>query len=391
MSAKRFKPKKRAPNEEKFTDYLYPAPEINVGKGGKKKEGWLTVSEPGEEPQHQLHWAEYGNPKGDPVIVLHGGPGGDCNPVYARFFDPKHYRIILFDQRGGGQSKPPAETKNNDVWHLIDDINKLRTHLGIGEKEKAHLFGGSWGVTLALAYAIKHPDKVKSMTLRGLSLCRRVDDDFFYQGDAAFWDKPTGDPDRQRAMGVGRYFPEVWKDYVEFIPPEERGDMVAAYWKRMKGDCGPEAQKEAQIRWSVLEGATCKLTPDEGLRADFEKDEFARKLATLECLYFYRGAFSQGQEQRSSYDDNYILDNIGKIVNIPTEIVQGRYDMVCGRNQPDEFLTAWKKAQRDEKKQPKLHIIDDAGHSMTEPGISAKLVDITERFKYLGTDKHRGG
>jgi len=314
--------------------------------------GYLKVS---DEPLHELYYEEYGNSVGQPVIFIHGGPGSGCKPSYARFFDPEFYRIILFDQRGAGKSKPHASLENNTIWHLIDDITKLRAELGINGK--MHVFGGSWGSTLSLTYAINHPETVKSLTLRGIFLCRREDLSIFYQGDAA----DLGNP---QLIGIGRFFPEAWQQYVEFIPQSERSDMIAAYNKRLTGS-DEEERLEAAKRWSVWEGATSKLVPDPDFAEEYNDRHFALSFARIENHYFINGGFLDKEKGR---DQNYILDNISKISDIEAHVVHGRYDMVCPRNQADELIKAWPEA--------KLYIIDDAGHNAMEPGLRAKLVEI---------------
>lgn len=346
------------------TDALYPEIKAN-------KSGLLNVS---DNPPHQVYWEEYGNPNGAPVMFVHGGPGGGCEPKYARFFDPEHYRIILFDQRGAGKSLPMASLEDNTTQHLIGDMNKLRDHLNIDGK--MHLFGGSWGSTLSLAYSIAHPENVQSMTLRGIFLCRPQDLNVFYQGDAA----DRGNPN---LMGTGRYFPEAWEQYVDFIPEAERGDMVGAYHKRLTGN-NEELKLEAAKRWSIWEGTTSKLSPEKDLENKYGDREFALKFARIENHYFMNGAFMSKDGGR---DQNYIIDNIDRIKDIPTEIVHGRYDMVCPRNQADDLVAAWNKAQKDPAKRPPLHISDHAGHSMMEPENTAKLVEMTNRFRELDKGK----
>jgi proline iminopeptidase len=342
-----------------MSEVLYPPSEA-------LKSGYLTVS---KNPPHELYWEEHGNPDGAPVMVVHGGPGAGCSPKMAQFFDPDHYRIILFDQRGAGKSKPFASLEKNTTGHLVGDMMSLRQALGI--EGKMHVFGGSWGSTLALAYAIGYPETVQSLTLRGIFLCRKQDIDIFYQQDAA-------DPGNPALMGVGRFFPEAWKPYVDFIPPAERHDMVAAYHKRLTSS--DEAVKlEAALRWTLWEGATSYLIPD--IKENFSDPAFALPFARIENHYFMHGAFLA--PDNIEREQNFIIDYIRRIASIPTEIAQGRYDMVCPRNQADDLCAAWNAAQPDPALRPKLHIIDDAGHSQWEPGITKKLVEITNRFREL--------
>lgn len=344
------------------------------------KEDLIKVS---DTPPHEVYYAEYGNPNGEPVIYLHGGPGSGTKPSQARYFDPKHYRIILFDQRGCGKSRPHAKDDlkgalaDNDTPHLIEDMNKLRDHLGI--KGKMHLFGGSWGSTLALAYAIAHPENVKSMTLRGIFLCRKQDDDFFYQGDAA-------DPGNPSLMGTGRFFPEEWKRFVEMVPKSERGDMIKAYHKLLNSP-DKATRQEAAKRWSQWEAATMHLVKNQAKIDDFGDPDHAVAFANIENHYFLNGSFLGGAGD-ANRDQSYILKHIDRIKNIPTEIVQGRYDMVCPRNQADDLVSAWNEVQPDEAKRPKLHTTD-AGHSWSEPVNVIKLTEITDRFKTLRQDIQR--
>lgn len=332
--------------------------------------GYLKVS---EQPPHEIYWEEHGNPKGDPVIFLHGGPGAGVGDKSARFFDPQHFRIILFDQRGAKRSKPYASLDANTTPELIKDIDKLRHALGI--KGKAHLFGGSWGSTLALAYAIAHPEKVKSMTLRGIFLCRKPDLDVFYQGDAS----DLGNP---RLMGTGRFFPGEWKKFVEIVPKEMRRDMIAAY-RQLLNSSDKTLREEAAKRWSQWEAATMHLETNQKEIDDFGDLSHAVAFVNIENHYFMHGAFLGGTNR----NQNYIVENVAKIRNIPTQIVQGRYDMVCPRNQADDLVNAWIAVQSDEKKRPVLHILDNAGHSWSEPPIVRKLTDLTDSLRLLGTDK----
>lgn len=329
-----------------------------------RQTGFLKVS---DNPQHEIFWQEYGNPEGDPVMVVHGGPGGRCPPDYARFFDPAHYRILMFDQRGAGKSRPYASLEDNTTQNLVQDMLKLRQHFSV--TGKMHLFGGSWGSTLSLVYAIMHPETVKSMTLRGIFLCRKQDIDVFYQGDAA-------DPGNPRLLGSGRYFPQQWQTYVEGIPPAERQDMVSAYYKRLTS-ADPDVRIDAATRWGQWEGATSKLIPD--MDPVFGDPEFLLKFARIECHYFINGAFLGAEDTR---DQNYIIENVGKIAHIPAEIVHGRYDMVCPLNQATDLAAAWNKHQPDPALQPKLHVVT-AGHSYQEPEILKYLVQATDRFRSL--------
>jgi proline iminopeptidase len=294
-------------------------------------------------PVHTLYYEQCGNSEGQPVVFLHGGPGGGLIPDYRRYFDPAAYRIVLFDQRGSGRSTPHAELEENSTWHLVEDIETLRGHLGIGDW---HVFGGSWGSTLALAYAETHPSRVRSMTLRGIFLCRPKEICWFYQG------------------GTNYLFPDVWEEYVKVIPEDERGDFVSAYYRRLTSE-DEQVRLEAARAWSVWEGSTSKLLFDFSMIEKFAEPEFALAFARIECHYFMNNAFFP--------TDNYLIENIGKIRHIPTVIVQGRYDVVCPMMSAWELHRAWPEAD--------LRIIPDAGHSATEPGIIDALVEATDKFK----------
>ncbi|MBM4365316.1 MAG: prolyl aminopeptidase [Deltaproteobacteria bacterium] len=299
--------------------------------------GMLRVSE-----IHTLYWEESGNPSGVPVVFVHGGPGGGTEPAHRRFFDPRIYRIILFDQRGCGQSTPHAELRENTTWDLVADMERIRAMLGI---HKWLVFGGSWGSTLALAYAQAHPEHVSALVLRGIFLCRRKELEWFYQG------------------GCDWIFPDAWEDYVAAIPEQERGDLIAAYYKRLTS---PDANVRlaAAHAWSVWEGRTSKLIPSEALVARHEEDAFAEAFARIECHYFYNACWFR--------QDDQLLADAHKIRHIPGAIVQGRYDVVCPIRSAWDLHRAWPEAD--------LHIIADAGHSAFETGITARLVELTDRF-----------
>lgn len=302
--------------------------------------GRLAVS-----PVHNLYYEQCGNPEGLPVVFLHGGPGGGLIPEYRRFFDPATYRVVLFDQRGSGQSTPHASLEDNTTWHLVEDIEKLREHLGI---ESWIVFGGSWGSTLALAYAQTHPPRVRALILRGIFLCRPKEISWFYQ------------------EGASAIFPDLWEHYVQVIPEDERDDMMHAYHRRLTGD-DEAAQLEAARAWSIWEGSTSKLLFDPELVAKFGDDQFALAFARIECHYFINNVFFD--------TDNYLIENVDKIRHIPSVIVQGRYDIVCPMMSAWELHRAWPEAE--------LKIIGDAGHSATEPGNIDALVEATDRFREL--------
>lgn len=294
---------------------------------------------------HKIYYEQSGNPNGKPVVFLHGGPGGGTDPMYRRFFDPATYRIVIFDQRGSGQSEPFACLEENTTWDLVSDIEKLREHLSI---EKWVVFGGSWGSTLSLAYAETHPDRTVALVLRGIFLCRPKEIKWFYQ------------------EGADAIFPDVWEDYLNLIPVEERGDMLTAYYKRLTSE-DEKTRLDAARAWSIWEGSTSKLIPSKSLIDSFGEPEKALPLARIECHYFMNNAFFSS--------DNYLIENIDKIRHIPAVIVQGRYDVVCPIMSAWELHRAWPEA--------KLEIVPDAGHSATEAGIIDGLVRATEEFKSL--------
>ncbi len=291
---------------------------------------------------HSIYYEQAGNPNGKPVVFVHGGPGGGVDPSMRRFFDPKKWRVILFDQRGCGKSLPFSELKDNTTWDLVDDMEKLRKELKI---EKWTVFGGSWGSTLALSYAIMHPEKVKELILRGIFLLRKKEIDWFYQEGASY------------------IFPDAWDKYLAPIPLDERNDLVRAFYKRLTSP-DKNTRSEAAKAWSVWEGSTSKLFLDPTFVERFGGDEFADAFARIECHYFINKGFFK--------EDGWILNNVDKIRHIPAWIVQGRYDVVCPAVSAHELHKAWPES--------KLHIIPDAGHSASEPGIKSKLIEATDFF-----------
>jgi proline iminopeptidase len=291
---------------------------------------------------HEIYAEESGNPNGKPVVFVHGGPGGGTEPKHRRFFDPQKYRIILFDQRGCGKSTPHASLVDNTTQALIGDMEKIRVLLGI---DAWQVFGGSWGSTLALAYAQAHPTRVTAMVLRGIFLLRKQEIDWFYQG------------------GCSALFPDAWEDYLAPIPKEERGDMVRAYYKRLTS-ADAAVRSEAARAWSVWEGRTSCLMPNEQLVSRMAGDAFAEAFARIECHYFINDGFLAGTEA--------LLANVDKIRHIPTVIVQGRYDVVCPMESAWALHRAFPEAQ--------LRIVQDAGHSAFEPGILSELVNATDAF-----------
>jgi len=301
------------------------------------KTGFLKVSD-----LHTIYFEEAGNPNGKPVVFLHGGPGGGLIDNYRRYFDPKKWHIILFDQRGCGKSTPFAELKENTTWDLVTDIEKLRQHLSI---KKWSVFGGSWGSTLALTYAITHPENCLELFLRGIFLLRKKEIDWFYQ------------------EGCSKIFPDLWEAYVKPIPMNERHDFVSAYYKRLTSP-DQATRKEAASAWSIWEGSTSKLMYDAEAAKRFGEDEFADAFARIECHYFTNKGFFK--------EDNFLLNNIDKIKKLKTVIVQGRYDVVCPAESAWELHRAFPESE--------LFIIGDAGHSLSEKGITSKLIEYTDRW-----------
>lgn len=294
---------------------------------------------------HTIHVEESGNINGKPVIFLHGGPGGGIEPVYRQYFDPEKWRIIVFDQRGCGQSTPHAELQENTTWDLIADIEKIRQHLEI---DKWVVFGGSWGSTLSLSYAITHPDRCKALVLRGIFMIRKKEINWFYQD------------------GTSNIYPDAWEHYLRPIPEDERHDLVAAYYKRLTSN-DDSVRIEAAKAWSIWEASTSKLIQSEESIHAFEDAKVAEAFARIECHYFTnRGFFDT---------DEWLLENVDKIRHIPTVIVQGRYDVVCPMISAWELHRAFPEAD--------FEIVQDAGHSMTEKGIAAKLVEYTDKFSEL--------
>lgn len=292
--------------------------------------------------QHTLYYEQVGNPQGKPVVFLHGGPGGGIEPIYRQYFDPKQWRVVLFDQRGCGRSTPHAELRDNTTWDLVSDIEALRQQLGI---EQWVVFGGSWGSTLALAYSQTHPQSCQGLILRGIFLLRQKELRWFYQEGASY------------------LFPDAWEEYLKPIPLDERHDLIAAYYKRLTSD-DLDTRLMAARAWSIWEASTSKLLPDPALQQRFGEAEFASAFARIECHYFiHRGFFET---------DDQLLRNSHRIRHLPTVIVQGRYDVVC------PMVSAWELHQA--LPNAELIVVPDAGHSMTEPGIRSALIEATDRF-----------
>ena len=318
--------------------------EARVGRG-------LTPLYPPIEPyasgmlaldgRHTMYWEESGNPAGVPVAFLHGGPGSGTTPRHRSFFDPQAYRIVLYDQRGAGRSLPLGEIADNSTQHLIVDMEVLRRHLGV---EQWLVFGGSWGSTLALAYAQTHPERCLGLILRGIFLFRPKEVDWFM-------------------TGMRHVFPESWEDFAGFVPQHEREDLLHAYYRRL-ADADPSVHLPAARAWSRYEGACSTLLPSAETVAHFDDERVAVGLARIEAHYFVHRGFLA---------EDALLAGIGTIRHVPGIIVQGRYDMVCPLLTAHDLSTAWPEAQ--------LRIIDDAGHSAWEPGIQSALVEATDKFR----------
>jgi proline iminopeptidase len=300
--------------------------------------GTLKVSD-----LHTIYYEQSGNPQGKPVVFVHGGPGGGTDPKQRRFFDPKAYRIVLFDQRGCGRSTPHAELHDNTTWHLVADMEAIREHLGIAHWQ---VFGGSWGSTLSLAYAQRHPERVTELVLRGIFMLRKKELDWFYQ------------------EGASAIFPDTWEPYLAAIPLAERGDLMQAYYRRLTGDDAKERLAAARA-WSVWEASTSFLLQSKEYMAHASEDEFALAFARIECHYFVNRGFFEVEDQ--------LLRDVGKIRRIPAVIAQGRYDVVCPMMSAWDLHRAWPEAR--------LEIVPDAGHSAYEPGIVDVLIEATDRFR----------
>ena len=294
---------------------------------------------------HEVYYEQSGNPAGKPVVFIHGGPGAGTSPAQRRFFNPDKYRIILFDQRGCGQSTPHASIENNTTWHLIADMEKIREKLAI---KRWQVFGGSWGSTLALAYAIKHADKVDELILRGIFLVRKKELQWFYQ------------------HGTSELFPDAWEDYTNHIPEPERGDLIAAYHKRLTSP-DRAVRIPACKAWSVWEGFTSGMfLRKEDIVQSFGEEKFAEAFARIESHYFVNKGFFD--------TENWLLENCGKIRHLPTIIVQGRYDVICPMSSAWELHKALPQSE--------LFVIPDAGHSAFEDSNARALTAATDRFSH---------
>ncbi|MEO1109436.1 MAG: prolyl aminopeptidase [Pseudomonadota bacterium] len=315
------------PDQKRAVQYLYPPIDpfdqrlVSVGDG------------------HQIYMEQCGNPDGLPVVVLHGGPGGGCSPAMRRYFDPRVFRVILFDQRGCGKSRPHASVENNTTWHLVEDIERLRSLLDIDEWT---VFGGSWGATLALIYAQAHPDRVSRLVLRGVFLATQSELDWFYGG------------------GAGKFWPEPWAKFTSLLAEDELSDTIKAYNKRLfSGDRATEILYAKA--WSAWENALASIHSN-GVVGE-SPGEYARAFARLENHYFTNNAFLE--------KDGQILEQMGRIAHIPGHIVQGRYDMICPPQAAWNLSERWPNAE--------LKMVRQAGHALSEPGISAELVRIMDR------------
>ncbi|MBB4303680.1 proline iminopeptidase [Rhodobium orientis] len=290
---------------------------------------------------HQVYWEACGNKEGKPAVFLHGGPGGGCNAQQRRYFDPERYNVILFDQRGCGRSTPHASLEANTTWHLVADIEALRELHGI---DKWLVFGGSWGSCLALAYAEKHPDRVSELILRGVFTLRGSELAWYYQNGACW------------------LFPDYWNDFLAPIPEDERGDLIAAYHRRLTHE-DRAVQIEAARAWSIWEGRTITLLPNPDFAADFGEENFALAFARIENHYFVNAGF---------LEEGQLLRDAGRLKDIPGVIVQGRYDAATPMRTAYDLHKAWPEAE--------FTIIDDAGHAFSEPGIRSALIEATDRF-----------
>ncbi|MDN5929442.1 MAG: prolyl aminopeptidase [Hyphomicrobiales bacterium] len=294
---------------------------------------------------HEIYWERCGTPGAKPAVFLHGGPGGGCSPRHRRLFDPKRYDLLLFDQRGCGRSLPNAELEANTTWHLVADIERLREMAGI---EKWQVFGGSWGSTLALAYAETHPERVSELIVRGIYTLTRAELEWYYQ------------------FGVSQMFPDKWERFLAPIPEAERGDLMAAYRKRLVG-ADKAAQLEAAKAWSAWEGETITLLPEPETSDQFHEDDFAIAFACIENHFFvHAGWLEEGQ----------LLRDAGRLKDIPGVIVHGRYDMPCPAHYAWQLHKAWPKAE--------FHLIEGAGHAYSEPGILDRLIRATDQFAGRG-------
>lgn len=336
--------------------------------------GWVQVDDTPALPfPHRLYYEEYGNPDGEPVLFVHGGPGGSCSPGSSRFFDPQRYRVILYDQRGCGKSIPTvardgtvAGLAHNETAYLVEDIAALRAHLGI--TSKMHVFGGSWGSVLAQVYAITAPETVQTLIVRGIWLARKQDLDYMYQGNAATYHLA---PYEVTAPGSYLFYPEAWKAYVEVIPQDQRSDMIAAYHDLFamipQTPEQQETQRNALRTWSLWEGAISNLIPEADRLRKYREEAFATDFAQIENHYFTHHLF---------LEDNYLITHIARIKAIPIHIVHGRFDQVCPMYQADLLVEALRKAGAE----PASYIRTTAGHSALERETAMALTSIMDHL-----------
>lgn len=300
--------------------------------------GFLTV-----DSVHNLYWEQSGNPDGVPILFIHGGPGAGATPAHRRFFDPDHYRIIIFDQRGCGRSHPLGSLENNTTAHLVADIETLREHLNI---ERWHLFGGSWGSTLAMAYAAEYPQTCLSMILRGIFLCEQSEIDWFL-------------------YGMKTVFPEAWEQFSGYLPEEERDNLLESYYARLTSS-NPDTQVEAAIHWSLYEGACASLFPNYETITTHEQKQHALALARIEAHYFKHEVISA---------ENSLLNKLDRLRSIPTAIIQGRYDIICPLHTAYNLHQLWPEAD--------YIVVPDAGHSALDPTLRSRLIEATEHAKTI--------
>ncbi len=291
----------------------------------------------------QLYWEQSGNPDGVPILLLHGGPGAGCAPIHRRFFDPDYYRIILFDQRGSGRSSPHGTLDNNTTAHLISDIEQLRTHLSV---EKWHIFGGSWGSTLALSYAAEYAQRCKSLILRGIFLMEEDDIDWFLHG-------------------IRWIYPEIWENFAGFLPEEEHGDLLNGYHQRLTDD-DPKVRLEAAINWALYESACSSLIPNYETITTEEQKAHALSLARIEAHYF---------KTQLIKPENSLLKKVDNFRSIPSVIIHGRYDMICPMASAYKLHNAWPEAD--------YIVVPDGGHSALDPAIRSRLIEATENAKTI--------
>lgn len=292
---------------------------------------------------HEIYWEVSGNPKGVPVMVLHGGPGGGSSPSGRRFFDPEHYLIIQHDQRGCGKSQPFGSLQNNTTTDLIKDINHLAEHLKI---KRFHVFGGSWGSTLSLAYAHAHPDRCLSLTLRGIFMMRQSEIDWFM-------------------TGMNNFFPDAFAEFARLFPDSAPDDLLETFYNALTGD-DKDLRARAAVAWSRFEASCCTLLPNDKMLSGCDNQALAYPISLLEAHYFIHNKFTP---------DDALLQNVDRIRHIPARIIQGRYDVVCPPKSAWELKQAWPEAE--------LFIIPDAGHSSMEPGIAAALIESMNHFKHI--------